>query len=208
MFLLLLFLSAVGNPDYEPIAQELAQDRTQDNGDEDEAIEVHNQQHDNVRYTKCDAMEDRTHELLQCSGAESRLLNPKGRCQAVAAVGGSGCYRGLLCVELALKLAEEKGIVFVTNAAEELETHDQKSRTDAADGHCAITGNMPRGSEEARVVDTPIPKHLGDVSILSLLLQVTNSGISITYFCDAGGVPAHTGHIVRLHHDECCAVCM
>jgi hypothetical protein len=32
--------------------------------------------------------------------------------------------------------------------------------------------------------------------------------MSMTYFCDAGGVPAHTGHIVRLHHDESCAALM
>jgi hypothetical protein len=208
MSLLLLLFSAVGNPDYEPIAQELAQDCTQDDGDEDEPIEGHNQQHYNVRYAKCNAVEDGAHELLQCSRAENRLLNTKGRCQTIAAVGGSGCQCGLLCIELALKLAENKGIVFVTNAAEELETHDQESRTDAADGHGAITGNMPRGREEARVVDTPIPKHLGDVSICSLLLQFRVSEMFMTYFCDAGGVPAHTGHIMRLHHDESCAACM
>jgi hypothetical protein len=49
----------------------------------------------------------------------------------------------LLCVKLSLKLAEKKGIVFVTSASEELEGYDQKSRANTAGGHHAVIGSVP-----------------------------------------------------------------
>lgn len=90
MPLLLLFWRVVRYPDHKPIAQELAQSSAQNNRDENVAIEVHNQQHDNVGQTERDAVNYRTNELLQCGGTEGRVLKSKSGRGAVAAVGGHG----------------------------------------------------------------------------------------------------------------------
>lgn len=90
MPLLLLFWRVVRYPDHEPIAQELAQSSAQDNRDENVAIEVHNQQHDNVGQTERDAVDDGANKLLQCGGTEGRVLKSEGGRGAVAAVGGHG----------------------------------------------------------------------------------------------------------------------
>jgi hypothetical protein len=88
--LLLLVGRGVGYPDDHPVAQELAENGAQDDGDEDVAIEVHDQQHDNVGQTKSNAVDDGPDQLLQRGGTEGGVLDSEGRRGAVAAVCGRG----------------------------------------------------------------------------------------------------------------------
>ena len=58
-------------------------------------------------------------------------------------------------------LADEKAVVLLDRAPEELERHDEQDDADAGACEHACRGDVPGGGDEAGVDCVPVPEHLG-----------------------------------------------
>jgi len=56
--------------------------------------------------------------------------------------------------------ADQKSVVFLDAASEELEEHDQQDDADTGSGEHACAADVPGRRDEAGVDRVPVPKHL------------------------------------------------
>ena len=163
--ILLCVWTAIRYPHHQPVAQKLAKDSAQNDGNEYIAVVVHDEQHDDIGETEGDAVDNGADQLLQAASTKGCELGAeRRRHRAVAAIGRRGSGQGsLLCAQVALELAHQEGIVFVTDAAQELEADDEQGSADAAGGEHGVVFDVPGTREEARVDDVPVPEHLHEL---------------------------------------------
>lgn len=138
---------------------------------DDIPIVVHSQQHDKVRHSKLQHMQQRPDRLLQDSRTEPLHSDRCTACSArigsraivLGAVAGrsrarepgSGCGGDGLGM-----LADEEAVVFFGGAAQELERDDEEDDADAGASEHALAGDVPGAREEAGVDGVPVPEHL------------------------------------------------
>lgn len=130
--------------DDEPVADELAQPCTDEDTDDDVAVVVHGEQHDDVGGTESTGVDKSTDELLERGGTE-------GQGSAVGAMGRGGCTT----VELSI----QGRIVLLAQAAEEFDGHDEEDDADAGASEHALGPDVPLLRDEAGVDGVPIPQH-------------------------------------------------
>jgi hypothetical protein len=189
--------SLVRDTHNHPVAQELAENAAEDNGDEDVTVERHDDQHDDVGDAEGQTVEDGAAQLLQRGCAEGSVLGAEGDGGPVAAVCGDGRGDGgLLDAQTALEGALQVCVELGAHAAQELEGDDEEGCADAAGGEHGVVLDVPRAGEDARVDDAPVPCHLGGLD------GVRVWGEGYVYLHDAGA-GANNGGIgaVGVGHD-------
>jgi hypothetical protein len=165
---LVLFLvvdSLVRDTHNHPVAQELAENAAEDNGDKDVTVERHDDQHDDVGDAEGQTVEDGAAQLLQRGCAEGSVLGAEGDGGPVAAVCRDGRGDGgLLDAQTALEGALQVCVELCAHTAQELEGDDEEGCADAAGGEHGVVLDVPRAGEDARVDDAPVPCHLGELA--------------------------------------------
>ena len=121
---------ADGNLDALPVTQKLPKQSPDENTDDDVAVEVHGEKHDEVGHREGRHMDDRPNELLKWRWPEGdELLRITWRVGGTAAVlwtrvGEPSC-------SLPVELLSHVHVVFLAETSEELESHYQEDDSDA-----------------------------------------------------------------------------
>jgi hypothetical protein len=152
-----IFNSGQVNLDLQPIAEELAESSADEDANDDVAVEVHGEQHDDVRAGKGSSVDECAGKLLDKGHAEGHGPgNDLGDAAGAALSGECGAVGGGTTV----KLAHEKGIVLLAEAAEELDENDEENDADAGGGEGALGRDAPGRAQEAGIDGVPVPQHL------------------------------------------------
>jgi hypothetical protein len=147
-------------------------ERADEDTDDDVPVEVHGQQHDKVRHGELEHVQQGAHQLLDQRGADGHLVVECGTGRLGCAFGGCadgvggvlgvcvgagfgcwgqalgrGCCGGVLVSQAGA--ADDKGVVFAADAAEELKADDEADDADAGAGEHAAGGVVPLTGEEA-----------------------------------------------------------
>lgn len=128
--------------DDHPVAEELAEPRADEDGDDDVAVEVHGQKHDEVREPERGRVDDGADDLLQRARPERDRSRVRSRQVGIAATAqrlGAFHSRG----NVPLKLTLDQAIVLLAEPAEELEEDHHQYHADAGRGHHALVSNPP-----------------------------------------------------------------
>lgn len=147
-----------------PVAEELPEPRTDDDGDDDVAVEVHGEKHDDVREPERGGVDDGTDDLLQRARPERHRPRVRGRqVRTAAVVWTPGVLR--LRRNVPLELALDQAVVLLAEPAEKLEADHHQYDADAGRGHHALVLNPPRCSKKAWARDVSF--QMREVSLLS-----------------------------------------
>lgn len=140
-------LAVYDHLDDHPVADELPDAGADEDRDDDEAVEVHGQQHDKVGEPKGRCVQDGADDLLQRARPEgdgSRLRDRQVTGVAIFVQRLGPRLRSDVPLELAL----DEAVVLLAEPAEELQTHHHQNHADAARGHHAGGPDPPGLSQE------------------------------------------------------------
>lgn len=127
------------NLDHQPVTKELAQPTAHKDANNDVAVKVHGEQHDDVGAAKREGVDEGANELLERRRAEVDGL-ARGDDSAGAPAGSNGNAVG---GGLALELTVQEVVILLAQTAEELDEDDEEDDADAGGGHHALVLDLP-----------------------------------------------------------------
>lgn len=109
------------------------------------------EKHDDIRDAERDSMDHRPDELLQRCGAKDHKLRWPVGALRLGRVQVLSLQIRPLRGHMVLELSQYRTVVFLADAAQELETHDQQGHADAGRGKRTLGADVPaRGEETCR----------------------------------------------------------
>lgn len=135
--------------DDHPIAQELAQPRTDEDADNHIYVEVHGQEHGDVGAGKGHRMNHGAGQLLEGGCAKGH-----GGARLAPSLGESA-VRGL-----ALELARQEIVVLSTNAPTEFHQHHQQHSANTGGSEHPIVFDLPSGGQKTGINGVEVEEHL------------------------------------------------